>query len=943
MWIKQIEIDGYGIFSGFSLAPLAPGLNIFCGPNESGKTTLRDFITCILLGFDSQSSARDFRRPLRGGEHGGRLLIVSDDGAEYVVSRHTTKKNTAPPIVLNSSGRQVDEKVLAALMRHLSKKSYTNYFAIGLDELKAFDSLQGTEMEAWLYKAGFSGRGRSVVHILKECETARGQLFKTRGKGKISELVSELDSLQQAIAKLQERPQHYQELLARESEIIAEITAKEALLRTKRSEQARLAKLLEIWPDWEYLQQLEANLPDRPRQQELQQLVDLRDQITGLERGLDLFLQNLAALEESVLTLRTMSERIADLQAELGSDRTPAELLTLPTGRTLEMQAAAIARQVQEAETLKMSRENAVAQCVRVLRERENQVRQLQVELEHLVGSADEKIPEVDEAALEEISRLQQELDTLALHLEANEAQLRLMQRLQGNLYPWLIGGLLGAGLLWVDMLIGSAIIVMALVGLAVTFGRRQRSRLEVQACLAKSRSLSEQRETVESRLRELSQLVAGKEMLSTTELAELKRASDRQAEGRKILRQLGQARERLTEAEQELQLAEQALAKADVQLKGALDSWQRFLMPYGLSAELAMDGFMSFLASLRQLQDYQRQYLTEQERQSQIQQRITSYLVGLNQIHEGLGLPSVREPALVAKAVSALTRRLAEALQELARLEEYATLKERLRIACGISGDQWAELQSELASYQDHVLQAEIAQLTRLIQELEAELDRLKSERGSVGLEIRQLEAEQELALLRTKEALKQEELERAAVDWLKWTVLQFALTKAKQRYEEERQPEVFTLASQYFALATQERYTRVYTPVDKEGVLVQTADLQRLDAAATLSRGTAEVLYLCLRLALARKVVQDGESLPLLFDDVLVNLDQTRFKQVVKLLGQVAENCQVLFFTCHPEVALALAEQCDDCQLWWLADGKLVESWDACFAGAASPELTG
>ncbi len=943
MWIKQIQIDGYGIFCDFSLAPLSPGLNIFCGPNESGKTTLRDFFNCILLGFDSQSAARDFHRPLRGGEHGGRLLIVSDEGAEYLVSRHTTKKNSAPAVVLDSSGRQVNEKVLSSLMRHLSKDSYTNYFSIGLDELQAFQSLQGTELEAWLYKAGFSGRGRSVVQLLKECETARSNLYKVRGKSIISGLISELDSLQQSIAKLQEHPRHYQELLAREREIIDEITEKEALLQTKRSQQARLAKLLELWPDWEHLQQLEANLPDQRQQQQLQKLVGLRDQIAALERGLDLFLQNLESSEQIAFELRAWSERIKGLQAELGSDRELGQLLTIPTGRTQELQAAAIARQVQEAENRKVNAENAVAQGLGIVRERQNQVSQLQAELEHLVGNQVGEIPEVNEETLWEISRLQQELDTISSHLEANEAQLRLAERLRGNLYPWLIGCLLGGGLIFVDSLIGAAILVTAVVGLAVEMHRRQQSRAELQACSAKAQSLAEQRKVAQSRLRELSQLVAEKDTLSETELAELKRGLDRQGEAQKISRQLGQAKERLVEAEQQLKLTEQAAAEAGVQHQAAKDSWQHFLGTFGLSPEFALDGFMSFLASLRQLQDLQRQFVEGQERQTRVKQRITTYMTSLNQIQESLGLEPVTEETLVSQTVAALTRRLSEALQEMARLEEYANLTERLRIACGVSMDQLPQLKSELTSYQDHELRAENAQLTQFIEELGVELDRLKSDRGSVGLEIRQLEAEQELALLRTEQAIKQEQLERAFAEWLKWTVLQFALTKAKQRYEEERQPEVFMLASQYFAQATRGRYTRVYTPVDKDSVFVQTANLQRLDAASTLSRGTAEVLYLCLRLALAQKVLQDGESLPLLLDDVLVNMDQTRFAQVIELLGQAADNCQVLFFTCHPEVALALADQSINCRLWWLADGKLADGWEACFEGASTSGLTG
>ena len=75
-------------------------------------------------------------------------------------------------------------------------------------------------------------------------------------------------------------------------------------------------------------------------------------------------------------------------------------------------------------------------------------------------------------------------------------------------------------------------------------------------------------------------------------------------------------------------------------------------------------------------------------------------------------------------------------------------------------------------------------------------------------------------------------------------------------------------------------------------------------------LSRGSAEQLYLCLRLALASEFSRRAESLPLIMDDVLVNFDPERARAVAAELARFSERRQILIFTCHPETARLFTE---------------------------------
>ena len=75
-------------------------------------------------------------------------------------------------------------------------------------------------------------------------------------------------------------------------------------------------------------------------------------------------------------------------------------------------------------------------------------------------------------------------------------------------------------------------------------------------------------------------------------------------------------------------------------------------------------------------------------------------------------------------------------------------------------------------------------------------------------------------------------------------------------------------------------------------------------------LSRGTAEQLYLALRLALIGQLAEVGPGLPVLMDDVLVNFDEERRLGAAQAIADLARLRQVVVFTCHTETADILAE---------------------------------
>ena len=105
MKIDRIWIEGYGRFSGRKVE-FAPGLQIVAGPNEQGKTTLREFVADSLYGQPQngdQHDGPDRRTPWTSQErYGGRIHYALDDGTEFELRRDFHRRS--------GQLRQVDAK-----------------------------------------------------------------------------------------------------------------------------------------------------------------------------------------------------------------------------------------------------------------------------------------------------------------------------------------------------------------------------------------------------------------------------------------------------------------------------------------------------------------------------------------------------------------------------------------------------------------------------------------------------------------------------------------------------------------------------------------------------------------------------------------------------------------------------------------------------------------
>lgn len=251
-------------------------------------------------------------------------------------------------------------------------------------------------------------------------------------------------------------------------------------------------------------------------------------------------------------------------------------------------------------------------------------------------------------------------------------------------------------------------------------------------------------------------------------------------------------------------------------------------------------------------------------------------------------------ERAAQVKTIALLSDQLRQAHEEVSQLEaDQADVFWALKLEPATAQ---AELTARLEQ-KNH----ERAQARELAQEAHAEFGRITQELAG---------AARDTAFDEVKFAYAQVEARLSAAQHQLAVLLiaQSSLTEAIAVWEKKSQPEVYRIASELFALMTDNAWRSVRINPDNQ--IEVTDALMTTRPPELLSLGTRQQLYLALRIALLVTAENVGASLPILADDILVNFDDERRRGAVRTLAYLAEHRQVILFTCHADVVTLLRE---------------------------------
>ena len=248
-------------------------------------------------------------------------------------------------------------------------------------------------------------------------------------------------------------------------------------------------------------------------------------------------------------------------------------------------------------------------------------------------------------------------------------------------------------------------------------------------------------------------------------------------------------------------------------------------------------------------------------------------------------------------------------------RLDDFAGTLTRLELLGAVAGLDEATLADRIADAEAALVDLEAA-ANRLNQEVGAARQKLEAMNNAPGAH----EAEQ---VVQGHRAHLEAEVERYARLKLAAAVLRDAV----ERHREKHQGPVLDRAGVLFARLTGGSFVGLQTDRDDKGEPILRGVRRResgvgdasgdpaatgplLDVAA-MSEGTADQLYLALRLASLSVHLDDHEPAPLVADDILINFDDARAGAALAALADLSARTQVLFFTHHDHLA-EIARSC-------------------------------
>jgi uncharacterized protein YhaN len=189
-------------------------------------------------------------------------------------------------------------------------------------------------------------------------------------------------------------------------------------------------------------------------------------------------------------------------------------------------------------------------------------------------------------------------------------------------------------------------------------------------------------------------------------------------------------------------------------------------------------------------------------------------------------------------------------------------------------------------------------------IEQVKQSQTQLHQQRGEFIQEVKMLGEDSRLDIVRLELSAVEQKIAECQKEWQVLAASTQIFELIRETYEAKRQPETLKEASGYLERLTNGKYTRIWTRLVGEELLVDSEKDETL-SVDKLSRGTRETVFLSLRMALVSAYNRRGTLVPLILDDVLVNFDGSRARHAAQVLIDFAKNgYQILMFTCHGHI---------------------------------------
>lgn len=266
MRISEFAIDRFGMLAAQRVPGLSPGVTVFFGENEAGKSTCLNFFRAMLFGYARNRRSIDYLADAKALS-GGSLCIDSESLGQVRLARipgpHGGKLTLSNP-----DGTPRPDSDLAVLLRGCTPDLFDKVFAFSLGELMQFSSLTDDNIRHALHGAAFGTGLTSPGQVLKQLEDAMRQVYAPRAtSSRIHGLLRELDEVNAVIRDRGNEVDRY--ALLREDLETAARDLEDAGTRRRAMEEERrvLERAALLRRRWEALREADDTLaafPERP-------------------------------------------------------------------------------------------------------------------------------------------------------------------------------------------------------------------------------------------------------------------------------------------------------------------------------------------------------------------------------------------------------------------------------------------------------------------------------------------------------------------------------------------------------------------------------------------------------------------------------------------------------------------------------------------------------